>query len=76
MSSSMEAREKLEWVASRRSLILGALGCVGAGAGAAVGCFALSNRVLQPILRWESYAAAPGAQLGSVAWPAHVRGIA
>lgn len=47
-----------------------------AGAGAAVGCFALSNRVLQPILRWESYAAAPGAQLGSVAWPAHVRGIA
>ncbi|MGE5389294.1 MAG: redoxin family protein [Hyphomicrobiales bacterium] len=39
MSSSMEAREKLEWFASRRSLILGALGCVGAGAGAAVGEF-------------------------------------
>jgi cytochrome c biogenesis protein CcmG, thiol:disulfide interchange protein DsbE len=39
MSSSMEAREKLEWFASRRSLILGALGAVGVGSGAAVGEF-------------------------------------
>ncbi len=45
------------------------------GDGVAVGCFALSNRVLQPLLRRESYVVVPGARPEPMAWPAHVRGI-
>lgn len=39
MSSSADAPERAEWFATRRSLLFGALGAVGVGAGGAVGEF-------------------------------------
>ena len=39
---------------------------------ASLGCFALSNRVLQPILTYESYVTDPTWRSGRIAWPVHV----
>lgn len=39
------------------------------GAGAGVGCFALSNRVLQPLLAQECYRVDPTWPPGTVVWP-------
>ena len=43
-----------------------------AGAGASVGCFALSNRVLQPLLAQECYRVDPTWPPGTVVWPTGV----
>lgn len=40
--------------------------------GVVVGCFALTNAVLQPLLATETYRYAPGWERGPVAWPAGV----
>lgn len=39
---------------------------------ASLGCFALSNHVLQPILASESYVTDPTWRSGRIAWPVHV----
>ncbi len=51
------------------------LGAAGRDGTALVGCYALSNDVLAPLLTAESYRAAPGSGRRPVAWPAAVRPV-
>jgi N-acetyl-1-D-myo-inositol-2-amino-2-deoxy-alpha-D-glucopyranoside deacetylase len=46
------------------------------GGTALVGCYALSNDVVAPLLTTEAYRCAPGSRPGAVPWPAAVRRVA